>query len=101
MLGERGREFVFDSNTTETVKAALPGFLESLNSASNVSSVLKVIQTYASYDNAAPQEILIDDDQPSMMDYQSQGMNDQSFMMQISQSGSGSDPFEILDRLPG
>jgi len=101
MMGERGREFVFDSNTTETVKAALPGFLESLNSASNVSSVLKVIQAYASYDNAAPQEILIDDDQPSMMDYQSQGMNDQSFMMQISQSGGGSDPFQILDRLPG
>lgn len=101
MMGERGREFVFDSNTTETVKAALPGFLESLNSASNVSSVLKVIQAYASYDNATPQEILIDDDQPSMMDYQSQGMNDQSFMMQISQSGGGSDPFQILDRLPG
>ena len=101
MMGERGREFVFDSNTTETVKAALPGFLESLNSTSNVSSVLKVIQAYASYDNAAPQEILIDDDQPSMMDYQSQGMNDQSFMMQISQSGGGSDPFQILDRLPG
>ena len=101
MLGERGREFVFDSNTTETVKAALPGFLESLNSASNVSSVLKVIQAYASYDNAAPQEILIDDDQPSMMDYQSQSMNSQGLMMQVSSSSGGSDPFEILDRLPG
>lgn len=99
MLGERGREFVFDSDTTETVRAALPGFLESLNSASNVSSVLRVIQAYASYDSAAPQEILIEDNQP--IDYQSQSMNSQGLMMQVSSSSGGSDPFEILDRLPG
>jgi hypothetical protein len=99
MLGERGREFVFDSDTTETVRAALPGFLESLNSASNISSVLRVIQAYASYDSAASQEILIEDNQP--IDYQSQSMNSQGLMMQVSSSSGGSDPFEILDRLPG
>lgn len=102
MLGERGREFVLDSNTTEALRGSLPGFLEALNSAKNVSGALAVIQSYMSYDDGSPQNIIIEDDSSQDMDYPFMGGQK---LVPIAMGGmggsSGHDHFEILDRLPG
>lgn len=99
-IGEKGREFVLDSNTTEATRGALPGFLEALNSAKNVSDVLNVIRFYSSYENESPQQVIVQPNPMQNVEEQSMSGN-QYFAMSGSSGGSTSDSFEILDRLPG
>jgi Phage tail lysozyme len=99
-IGEKGREFVLDSNTTEATRGALPGFLEALNSAKNVSDVLKVIRFYMPYESESPQQVIIENNPIQDIDTELP-QNNRSFMMSGSGGGSSSDPFDILDRLPG
>ena len=99
-IGEKGREFVLDSNTTEATRSALPGFLEALNSAKNVPDVLGVIQSYMSYESESVHQVIIENN--PIQDIDSELMpNTQSFAMSGFSGGSASDPFDILDRLPG
>ena len=99
-IGEKGREFVLDSNTTEATRGALPGFLEALNSAKNVSDVLKVIRFYMPYESESPQQVIIENNPIQDIDTELP-QNNRSFMMSGAGGGSSSDPFDILDRLPG
>jgi hypothetical protein len=49
MLGEKGREFVFDADTTKALEDNVPGFLSALNKA-DYNSAMAVLRNYASYE---------------------------------------------------
>lgn len=50
ILGEKGPEFVLDTDTTSALEQTYPGFLDALNKA-NYKGALQVLQNYASYYN--------------------------------------------------
>lgn len=50
ILGEKGPEFVLDTDTTTALEQNFPGFLDSLNKA-DYKGTLQVLQNYASYHN--------------------------------------------------
>ena len=54
ILGEEGREFVFDADTTAAIEGKVPGLLSALNKADG-SAALKVLENYASYDDPQAQ----------------------------------------------
>lgn len=54
VLGEEGREFVFDADTTAAIERKVPGLLTALNKADG-SDALKVLENYASYDDPQAQ----------------------------------------------
>lgn len=54
VLGEEGREFVFDADTTAAIEGKFPGLLSALNKADG-SAALKVLENYASYDDPQAQ----------------------------------------------
>ena len=59
VLGEEGREFVFDADTTAAIEDKVPGLLGALNKADGLAA-LKVLETYASYDDPQAQIFVIE-----------------------------------------
>jgi hypothetical protein len=49
-LGEKGPEFVFDSDTTKSLDGLAPGLLEKLNMAKTKKDVSSILQSYADYE---------------------------------------------------
>lgn len=87
LLGERGIEFVLDTDTTTALERNFPGFLSELNKA-NYDGAIQVLRNYASYEVGAPLEVVVDQPEPEIitvpLPIPQQGI--------ISQSkGSGSD----------
>ena len=50
LLGERGREFVIDSDSTQALEVNFPGFLDAINRADGKAAI-QVLKNYASYEN--------------------------------------------------
>lgn len=59
VLGEEGREFVFDADTTAAIEDKVPGLLGALNKADG-SAAIKVLENYASYDDPQAQIFVIE-----------------------------------------
>ena len=58
MLGEQGKEFVMDADSTKSIDRKAPGFLMALNKAS-AAEVSDVLNSYASYEGTAGRERLV------------------------------------------
>ena len=50
ILGERGREFVIDRDSTQALEVNFPGFLDAINRADGKAAI-QVLKNYASYEN--------------------------------------------------
>jgi hypothetical protein len=101
MIGEKGPEYVLDSDTTLSLNTNMPGFLDKLNRAKNIRNILGVIQSYASYEDGAESEVVLPDNYGSS-DESENMMPKSSQFVPVPMGGSGSsDPFAVLDRLPG
>jgi len=92
MLGEKGKEFVIDADTTKALEDNYPGFLSALNKA-NYNNSLKVLRNYASYEGSQAQIIPIPVPVKSAPQEQYGGRSGGGVMVS---SGGGSDPFETL-----
>jgi len=66
MLGERGIEFVLDTDTTTALEQNFPGFLDALNKA-NYDGAINVLRNYASYESGYPIEIEIEQSDPEIV----------------------------------
>ena len=89
-----GTEFVTDADSTAALKQEAPGLMMALNQAKNRAGVAKVLQQYASYEQGAPQTVIIDDSpKPQESSDYSQGSGSE-FMPMIEETES---PFDFLD----
>lgn len=92
MLGERGREFVIDADSTKALEDNFPGFLSAINKA-DYNGALKVLRNYASYEGNQAQIIPVPIPIKSAPQEQYGGRSGGGIMVA---SGGGSDPFETL-----
>lgn len=92
MLGEKGREFVLDADSTKALEDNFPGFLSELNKA-DYNGALNVLRNYASYEGNRAQiiPIPIPVKSSSQKDYSRNGGS-----VSITMIGNGGDPFESL-----
>ena len=58
LLGEKGREFVIDADSTAALEAQVPGFLYDLNKAKGREAV-NVLRAYASYESGADETVIV------------------------------------------
>ena len=58
-MGEEGKEFVIDADSTAALLGKYPGFLSALNRAEGLKSI-EVLEDYAPYENAQTQVIIIE-----------------------------------------
>jgi hypothetical protein len=54
MLGEKGREFVIDADSTAALERTFPGFLDAINKA-KYNDAIRVLKSYTDYENPEPQ----------------------------------------------
>ena len=59
ILGEEGKEFVFDADSTAAIENKVPGLLSALNKADG-SAAIKVLENYASYDDPQAQIFVVE-----------------------------------------
>jgi hypothetical protein len=86
-------EFVIDKDSTDYLRATMPGFLAGINKA-KYDDVLPVLQSYASYENGfGGQDIVVV--APTTEINNMSGQQVASAPM-ITAGGSEEDPFEIL-----
>jgi hypothetical protein len=57
MIGEKGPEFVFDSDTTAGLRQSAPGLLERLNMAKTKPQLMSILRSYAGYEFGAEQVV--------------------------------------------
>ena len=87
LLGERGPEYVIDSNSYLALEKEAPGFLKALNDA-DAGEVSDVLRTYASYEGTAGRERLVPVPVP-----QKEDNGKQEIMIMESPSMIASSPF--------
>ena len=87
LLGERGPEYVIDSNSYLALEKEAPGFLKALNDA-DAGEVSDVLRTYASYEGTAGRERLVPVPVP-----QKEDTGKQEIMIMESPSMIASSPF--------
>ena len=87
LLGERGTEFVMDSDSYLALEKEAPGFLAALNDA-NAGEVSEVLRTYASYEGPAGRERIVPVPIP-----QKEEVGSQQIMIMESTSMTASSPF--------
>ena len=66
LLGERGIEFVLDTDTTTALERNFPGFLSELNKA-NYDGAIQVLRNYASYEVGASMEVVVEQPEPELI----------------------------------
>lgn len=66
ILGERGIEFVLDTDTTTALEQNFPGFLDALNKA-NYEDAIQVLRDYASYERGYPMEVVVEQLEPEVV----------------------------------
>ena len=85
MLGEGGREFVLDADSTSALERRSPGFLMALNKARGAEAI-GVIEDYASYDKASTgKEKMV----PVPIPIPQKESSTQEIMMTDSEAGGG------------
>ncbi len=94
MLGEKGKEFVIDADSTAAIEQTFPGFLGALNTA-KYEQAINVLRNFASYESGSEQTIMIAD---MSIDATSQGYDEpvSSGSAYIGGGEEESDPFSIL-----
>ena len=86
-------EFVIDKDSTDYLRATMPGFLAGINKA-KYDDVLPVLQSYASYESGfGGQDIVVVAPTTEINNVSGQQM---ASAPMITAGGSGEDPFEIL-----
>ena len=97
MLGEKGKEFVIDADSTAAIEQTFPGFLGAINKA-KYKDAINVLSNFASYESGAEQTRVIPEIQVNNIgngsDYSS-GSSSGSFSL-IMAGGDESDPFDSL-----
>jgi murein DD-endopeptidase MepM/ murein hydrolase activator NlpD len=92
MLGEKGKEFVIDADSTAAIEQTFPGFLGAINTA-KYDQAINVLSNFASYEYGSEQVVMIAD------------MPSGSYLADSDDTGSGgpiyvggdeTDPFESL-----
>ena len=58
ILGEEGKEFVIDADSTAALEGTFPGFLQAINKADG-NAALEVLRSYASYESDEPEQVLV------------------------------------------
>jgi hypothetical protein len=92
MLGEKGKEFVIDSDSTAAVEKTFPGFLGALNTA-KYDQAINVLRNFASYEYGSEQVVMIADMSPGLYSADS---GDTGSGGLIYVGGDETDPFESL-----
>jgi len=92
MLGEKGKEFVIDADSTAAIEQTFPGFLGSINTA-KYDQAINVLSNFASYESGSEQIVIVPNTQivaGSGDAYEGGGG------LMISSNESESDPFDSL-----
>ena len=97
MIGEEGREFVTDADSTAALRQTAPGLMMSLNQASDKSGIESVLKQYASYEQGAEQTVMMPQPTPQQPQQQSYGSGGSSEPMMIPVPMDTSNPFEFLE----
>lgn len=92
MIGEKGKEFVIDADSTVAIEGTFPGFLDAINKA-KYKDAINVLRNFASYESGSDQIIIVADTQ---IIAGSDGAYDGGGGLMISSSESESDPFDSL-----
>jgi hypothetical protein len=92
MLGEKGKEFVIDADSTAAVEKTFPGFLGALNTA-KYDQAINVLRNFASYEYGSEQVVMIADMSPGLYSADS---GDTGSGGLIYVGGDETDPFESL-----
>ena len=92
-LGEKGKEFVMDADSTAAMDDVFPGLLGALNKA-DYDDTIGVLRNYAQYELGATQNVDVPDDviTPIVIPLPSPPVP-----ILMGGGGSNSDPFQILD----
>lgn len=93
MLGEKGKEFVIDADSTAAIEQTFPGFLGAINTA-KYEQAINVLRNFASYEFGSEQVVVIAD-MPAgsrSQDYDDTGSSSSMFIA----GGDESDPFATL-----
>jgi len=59
LIGEKGKEFIFDADTTKGLDFLAPNLLEYLNAAKTKTQLMSVLQSYAGYEDGAEQTVIV------------------------------------------
>lgn len=92
MIGEKGKEFVIDADSTAAIEGTFPGFLDAINKA-KYKDAINVLSNFASYESGSEQIVIVSNTQivaGSGDAYEGGGG------LMISSNESESDPFETL-----
>jgi len=96
MIGEKGKEFVIDADSTASIEGTFPGFLDAINKA-KYDDAIQVLQNFATYESEAPQTVIIQDNPFEIMEQEPMVAGGSGMIG----GGDSYDPFAMLDRLPG
>lgn len=91
MLGERGREFVIDADSTAALEQKFPGFLDALNKA-NYDGAINVLRSYTDYERSSSEIVFVPVEVPNSDESYSTPGSDLTF----SGGGEQSSPFSTL-----
>jgi len=92
LVGEKGKEFVIDADSTAAIEQTFPGFLGALNTA-KYEQAINVLRNFASYESGSDQVVVIAD---MPMSAQSQGYDEPASVGSAYFGGEETDPFESL-----
>ena len=91
MLGEKGKEFVIDADSTAAVEKTFPGFLGALNTA-KYDQAINVLRNFAYYEFGSEQIVVV----PQMQVSDTGDTSYSSLGSSLVMRGGGEDPFESL-----
>lgn len=93
LIGEKGREFVIDADSTDAIEKTFPGFLGALNNA-KYKQAINVLRNFASYESESSEIVVIP---MPIYDYVQDDENDYPTTSSLpTYMGQDSDAFEIL-----
>lgn len=94
ILGEKGKEFVIDADSTAALEKTFPGFLDAVNKA-RYGDAINVLSNFASYEFGVGQTVVVVDNSTPTTSMGG-GYGDSGAVMIMGGSGGESDPFESL-----
>jgi hypothetical protein len=93
MIGEKGREFVIDADSTAAIEQTFPGFLGAINKA-KYKDAINVLSNFASYESGFEQTVMVADTPNTNM---TSGYESNSYGGSVYVGGDEeTDPFSIL-----
>lgn len=93
LVGEKGKEFVIDADSTQAIEGTFPGFLGALNSA-KYKDAINVLRNFAYYESDAPQTVFVPLPEITQSDIVDTDYHGSSVM--VMGGGEEDDPFDTL-----